>query len=288
VPHLSEVNEVMVAMAKPGTLTLKLAAHRLWIQTAFLAVWLDPLGLRMHNICGTVFHCYACPLATFACPVGILVSFSSLHIFPFVAVGTLVIVGAVFGGFICGYVCPFGLLQDMAARIRVRKFTLPNWFSYSRYLVLAVLVLAIPFFLGKDHPLAFCRLCPAGALEGAVPYMISQAAAGQAVAIPGFLKIAVLVLVLVGMVLVNRFWCRMCPLGAIFGIFNKVAFFFLKVNPAACTHCQICHTNCQMDIKPDETPNSQACVRCMACTECRPGAISLGNAADRGNSDSGK
>jgi ferredoxin-type protein NapH len=280
VPHLSEVRKVMVAMAKATTFTQKLAANRLWVQTAFLLVWLDPLALRMHNICGAVFHCYACPLALFACPIGIMANFSSLHMFPFMAVGTLVVVGAVFGGFVCGFACPFGLLQDMAAKIPVRKYRMPAWFGYGRYFVLIVLVLLVPFLFGENHWLSFCRICPAGALEGAVPYMVSQAAAGQAVTIPNPLKITVLVSVLVGMVLVYRFWCRLCPLGAIFGLFNKVSFFFLRVNPSACTHCQICHTNCQIGDAPEEKPNSGACVRCMGCTECRPGAITVGSVVD--------
>lgn len=271
----------MVAMAKVDTFTKKLAANRLWVQTAFLLVWLDPLALRMHNICGVVFHCYACPLALVACPIGILANFSALHILPLMAIGTIVAAGAIFGGFICGFACPFGLLQDLAAKIPARKFRMPTWFGYGRYIVLIVLVLMVPFFFGESHPLSFCRICPGGALEGAVPFMVSQAAAGQPVTIPNPLKIAVLAVVMVGMVFVYRFWCRLCPLGAIFGLFNRVSFFFLKVNPSACTHCQICHTNCRIGFAPEEKPNSDVCVRCMGCTECKPGAITVSHGLEK-------
>jgi polyferredoxin len=274
-PYLSKINKVMVTMAKKTSITQKLMTNRLWIQTAFLVVWLDPLALRLHNICGTVFHCYACPLATFACPVGILVNFSALHLFPFMAIGTLILAGAVFGGFICGYACPFGLLQDLAAKIPVRKFSLPEWVNYSRYFVLVGLVLAIPYFVGENHPLAFCKICPVGALEGAMPNMISQAAAGQVIAFPNTLKICVFIITIAGMLFVYRFWCKLCPLGAIFGMFNRVSVFFLKVNPAACTHCQICHTNCKIGAKPDIQTNNHSCVRCLDCTQCKPEAINV-------------
>ena len=47
------------------------------VQAAFLLAWLGPFGLRLHYLCGPVFHCYACPLATFACPIGVLANFST-------------------------------------------------------------------------------------------------------------------------------------------------------------------------------------------------------------------
>ncbi|MEN6384257.1 MAG: 4Fe-4S binding protein [Phycisphaerales bacterium] len=264
-------------MTKKTTLLEKLRVNRLWIQTAFLVIWLDPMALRLHNVCGTVFHCYACPLAAFACPVGILVNFSALHLFPFMAIGTLILVGAIFGGFVCSYICPFGLLQDLAAKIPVRKINLPKWFNCTRYFVLLGLVLVIPFLWGENHPLAFCRICPAGALEGAIPSMLSQAASGQKIVFPNNLKIVVFIVTVIGFVFVNRFWCRLCPLGAIFGLFNKVSVFFLKLNPAACTNCQVCHTNCKMGLKPDLQANDNNCIRCLDCTSCKPNALSVGS-----------
>ncbi|MCE5341342.1 MAG: 4Fe-4S binding protein [Planctomycetaceae bacterium] len=264
-------------MTKKTSFIEKLTASRIWIQTAFLLIWLDPMALRMHNVCGTVFHCYACPLATFACPVGILVNFSALHLFPFMAIGTLILVGAILGSFVCGYICPFGLLQDMAAKIPVRKFNLPQWFGSIRYLVLLGLVLAVPFFWGENHPLTFCKVCPAGALEGAVPNMLSQAAAGQKIIFPNTLKITVLLVTLTGMIFVNRFWCKLCPLGAIFGLFNKFSVFHLKLDPAVCTNCNICHTSCKIGVKPNLQPNHTNCIRCLDCTSCKPKALSIGS-----------
>jgi len=138
----------MVAMAKKTNLISKLVPLRMWVQSAFLLVWLDPLGLRLHSVCGFVLHCHSCPLATFACPIGIIAQFSALHIFPFIAIGLLIVVGGLVGSLICGWACPFGFLQDLVAKVPTHKYDPPKWAGYLRYVVLIVTVLAIPYFFG--------------------------------------------------------------------------------------------------------------------------------------------
>ena len=124
----------------------------------------------------------------------------------------------------CGWACPFGFLQDVIARIPTRKFTLPAWMGCFRYGVLAVFVLAIPFLWGEEHPLFFCRLCPAGALEAALPNVARLAVAGQAIVWPTAAKSIILVLTLVAMLFTWRPWCTLfCPLGAIYGLLNRVS-----------------------------------------------------------------
>ena len=259
-----------------NSLTSKLVPWRVWVQTTFLLVWLDPLGVRWHSVCAPVFHCYACPLATFACPIGVLATFSALHIFPFVALGLLVGVGALFGSLLCGWACPFGLAQDLAARVRTPKFDLPRWTGHLRYVVLVGAVLAVPFFFGADHPLFICGFCPAGAVEGAVPNMIRQAATGGTVVLPNPLKLTVLLLFVVTVFFVYRPWCRvLCPLGAIFSLFNRASVFFLHLDPSECTHCDRCHKLCQLGLQPQKSPNDSRCVRCLECTRCGPQVLSV-------------
>jgi polyferredoxin len=233
-------------------------------------------------MCGPVFHCYACPLATFACPIGVLASFSALHIFPFIAVGLLVLAAAVFGSLICGWACPFGFLQDLLGKIPTPRFDLPKWTAHLRYAVLIGAVFLVPYFFGKDHPLFVCRFCPAGGLEAAVPSMTSQALAGQQVVWPNALKVTILVLFLVAIFFMRRPWCRiLCPLGAIFSLFNRVSVFFLRLNPDKCTHCERCHKLCEFGIEPEKSPNDLRCVRCLECTRCGPGALTLGSIFQR-------
>jgi ferredoxin-type protein NapH len=259
-----------------NSLISKLVPQRAWVQAAFLLAWLDPLGVRWHNMCSPVFHCYACPLATFACPIGVLAQFSALHIFPFVAIGLLVGLGALFGSLLCGWACPFGFLQDLVARVRTPKFDLPRWTGHFRYVVLLGTVLAIPYFFGEGHPLFFCSFCPAGALEGAVPNIISQATRGESVSLPNPLKLTVLLLFLGAIFFVRRPWCRMlCPLGAIFSLFNGASAFFLRLDGEKCVDCGQCHKLCQVGLQPQKSPNDRQCIRCLECTQCKPGALTI-------------
>jgi len=266
----------MVAMANAKSLPFayRLSRWRRWVQGVFLLAWLDPLALRLHTICGPVFHCHSCPLATFACPIGVLANFSALHVFPFVAVGVLVIAAGLLGSFICGWLCPFGFLQDLAGRIPTPRFRLPRWSGYLRYAVLAGLVFAIPFFLGGDQLLFFCRLCPAGGLEAAVPVAVRQAMAGQKVALPGTVKIVIVSVLVVSMLFTWRPWCRLfCPLGAIYGISNRVSFAGLRFNPDKCDACGRCDGLCRYGASPPAASKDPACIRCLECTRC--GAITV-------------
>ena len=275
----------MVAMVKKSlkNLSAKLVGMRMWIQTAFLVVWLDPLGLRMHTICSPVFHCYACPLSTFACPIGVIAQFSALHMIPFAAIGLLITVGVLFGTLICGWVCPFGLLQDLAGNIPTKKFSLPNYAGYFRYVVLIVTVLAIPYFFGEDHWLFICRFCPAGAVEKRVPDMVGQAFAGQQIIWPDIVKFSALILFVTAIFFVRRPWCRVfCPLGAIFSLFNRTSAFFLRFNPEQCTDCKKCHKLCDYGIEPEKSPNDINCTRCLECTDCAPKALKLESIFTRG------
>ena len=185
----------------------KIARWRLPVQVLSLAVWLDPLLVRCHTVCSPVFHCYSCPLATFACPIGVMANFSAIHMIPFLALGTLVVAGALFGNFLCGWTCPFGLLQDLLDRVPTPKFGLPRWTSYLRFLVLLGLVVAVPYWWGDGHALFFCRVCPAGALEAALPNTVRAALNGGPVVWPTTAKIVILSGVVVMALFAWRPWC---------------------------------------------------------------------------------
>jgi len=276
-----------VAMAGKGVGKLKsgLAKYRARVQTAFLFVWLLPLGGALHNICGPVFHCYACPLATFACPIGVIANFSALHVFPFFALGMLAVVGGLFGAFVCGWACPFGFFQDVLGRIPTPRVKLPAWTGASRYVVLAAFVIIVPFLFGENHPLHICMLCPAGALEGAAPQMARQAAAGEAVSWPNMGKIAIVVAIVTAMFFTYRPWCTLfCPLGAIFGLFNRISVFFLRFKPGECISCDACHSMCKVGVKPDRRANDPRCIRCLDCTDCPTKALEVGSVFGGGKS----
>jgi ferredoxin-type protein NapH len=275
---------------KPRSLTARLAAWRSWVQAGFAVIWMNPLlNLRFHSVCSPVFHCYACPWATFACPIGVIAQFSALHVFPFVAVGTLIVFGSLFGGFMCGWVCPFGFLQDLFAKIPTPKFTLPMRAGYLRYVVLVGLVVVGPYLFGEkpvkvagvDVPVFICRVCPAGALEGAVPNVADAMVNGAAnVPWPSTLKLVILGLFLVAVFFVRRPWCTLfCPLGAIFGLFNRVAFFGLRFHDTKCIDCKNCRSMCQYGGTVEDRVDSVTCNRCLAGEKCQ--AVTLTTVLDR-------
>ncbi len=183
----------------------KLSRVRPWVQTGFLGVWLAPLGRWLHGIPGCVFHCYSCPLSSFACPIGVAANYAALlpavWEVPYLLIGLLLFVGAASGSLVCGWACPFGFLQDLLGKIVPRKIALPGWVGYFRYVVLVGLVILLPMILGaKGIPfdrqtISICRLCPAGALEAGLPYSVQSVMAGHGWVMSG-LKTGILIGVL--------------------------------------------------------------------------------------------
>ena len=92
-------------------------------------------------------------------------------------VGFLIFIGAIFGRLICGFLCPFGLIQDLLNKIpfpkKIRTFKGDKLLRKLKYVIFAVFVILLPMFLvdimGQGSPY-FCKLiCPAGTLEGGIP-----------------------------------------------------------------------------------------------------------------------
>ena len=81
---------------------------------------------RIKNLCVPGLNCYSCPGALGACPVGALqaVIGSWNFKFAFYVAGFLLFIGALFGRFVCGFLCPFGLVQDLLHKLPfVKKIT---------------------------------------------------------------------------------------------------------------------------------------------------------------------
>ena len=132
------------------------------------------IGWQAKYICFPVLTCHSCPLYLFACPIGVLVHFSGYHVLPFIAIGTILLAGALLGRIFCGWLCPFGYVQDLLHKIPSRKFRMPEWTGYIKYVVLALMVFLLPFLLGELTIFSFCRICPVATLEVTTPALISR------------------------------------------------------------------------------------------------------------------
>lgn len=239
-------------------------------------------------LCVPVLNCYSCPGALGSCPIGSLqaVIGGSGHGFPFYVLGTLMLFGLVLGRLICGFLCPFGWIQDLLAKIPVKKAALPPWLDrplrYLKYVVLAVFVLLLPDFLTDRFGVAppfFCKfICPAGTLEGGIPLLLLN---GELRALAGILfswKLLLMLAILAGAVFIPRCFCRyLCPLGAFYSLFNKFSLFRMELDHAKCTGCKKCERVCPMAVSVTGDINSAECIRCGRCTAvCPEEAISCG------------
>lgn len=238
---------------------------------------------KWKQFCNPGLNCYSCPAASFACPIGALqaVSGSMNFNFSFYAAGFLLAVGVLLGRSVCGYLCPFGLVQELLHKIPFPRIKLWRGFLYIKYVVLVVFVILLPVvatnYMGIGNP-AFCQfICPAGTLEAGIPLLLTHEELRQTIGTLFSLKMAILIVTIIGCLMVYRFFCKvLCPLGVIYGLLNKISIYHLEVDHSKCVNCRKCSRVCKMDVDPVKNPDSVECIRCGECVaECPKQAISL-------------
>ena len=229
------------------------------------------------QFCAPGINCYSCPGAIAACPLGSLQgSFSADHSTIYYVCGILLLYSLMFGRMICGWLCPFGLVQELVYKIKtpkVKKSPVTRLLSWFKYVVLVFFVFIVPvMYAFRDTPLpAFCKyICPAGTLEGGIG-LLSNAVNESYFSMLGPLftwKFALMVSILVGSVFIFRLFCRfICPLGALYGIFNKISVFGIKLDKSKCTECGLCQAHCKVDI---QHVGDQECISCGECIDICP------------------
>ncbi len=233
---------------------------------------------KSKGLCAPGLNCYSCPGAVLSCPLGSLQSglVSAQYKIPFYVIGTLLLFGILLGRLICGFLCPFGFLQELIYKIPTKKIPkgkVTRILSYLKYVILAVFVIAIPLI--KLVP-GFCKyICPAGTIEGGIPLVLTNEKLRPLLSFLFSWKVFVLAAVLLICMFCFRAFCRfICPLGAIYSFFNPISFFGIKVDNKKCNGCGACTKNCLLDVK---RVGDRECVQCGNCREKCPGkAISYG------------
>lgn len=232
---------------------------------------------RWKQFCNPGMNCYSCPAARLACPIGAMQAVSGSMNFKlsFYVIGFVLALGVVFGRAICGFFCPFGLIQELIYKIPFPKKKLWKWLTYVKYVLLEVFVVIMPVTmvneLGMSSP-AFCEyICPAGTLEGGIPLLSTHPELRATLGALFSVKACILIITLIGCLSVCRFFCKvMCPLGAIYGLLNKVSIYHMECNKKTCVSCGKCHNICPMDVDPVKNPNSAECIRCGKCVASCP------------------
>lgn len=243
---------------------------------------------RLKNICVPGLNCYSCPGSLGSCPIGALqaVLGSAKYQVSFYLLGFFLLVGTLLGRAVCGFLCPFGWIQELLHRIpfvkKVKSFPGDRPLRWMKYIILLIFVILLPLFLvdaaGTGSPW-FCKwICPAGTLEGGIPLILTNPALQEVVGFLFHWKLAILLVTILASIILYRPFCKyICPLGAIYALFNKISVYRYQVSPCKCTRCGQCESACPMQINPRTETNHGECIRCGACkTACDYGAITSG------------
>lgn len=234
---------------------------------------------------------------------------STATVFPWLAVASFLIVGILLGKSLCGWICPFGFIQDLVSFIKTKKMEISiathEGMVYIKYLILGIALLVSVTFsatkllggyetyeraFGIFAYAPFTALSPAETLFGTLPRMVQDFSAAimeksVSEALSGILFLPTLFWiqlfislgVLIFAVYVPRSWCKyFCPHGAIMAILNRFSFIGLRRDPVECVkgECRECVKACPMRVRilmlPWEKFNSPECIYCLKCADACP------------------
>lgn len=265
-------------MAAPRRTPARIARWSIQLGMVALVAY---LGIR-HQLVGPAAG--AAPLDSF-CPFGALETLPSLLAGSgfigkigssnLVLIGSVILVTIGLGAGFCGWLCPFGAVQDALSAVRRRLFGrallvpdgLHRVLRYGRWLVLGVVVWMSWQALG----LWFADYDPFRALFH--------------FKFESWVAVALVAGTVVGGLLVERFWCLyLCPLGAVVGGLGTLGVTKVRRDAGSCTDCGLCTNACpsRIDVQRQESVRDQLCTMCTECVESCPvpGALSVSTGRD--------
>lgn len=254
-----------------GTQVMAFAFHRLGIFRKLPGDWHAAIPRTSGITC--TLNCQACELAWLGCPIGMLQRYVLDSRIPFYVYGVVIAFGAALGRAICGWVCPFGLINDLLNKVSKRSYKPPEWFRGIKYLYLGgIVVLAM-----GTGTIFYCRYMCFGALLGVIPYWLTWQTVSAIWLIyhVGIFSAYVAFAYMVH----GRAWCRyFCPLGAILSLVNPISIVKRKIDRSSCTSCGSCKSVCPMGLDPikDDLKSKLDCIKCGRCvTKCHNNSLSI-------------
>ncbi len=236
---------------------------------------------KLKSLCIPGLNCYSCPGALGSCPVGSLqasLGKNGTNALIYV-LGFLFFFGGILGRYVCGWLCPFGLIQELLHKIpfpkKIGSFTGDKILRKLKYVILLLFVILLPLVTADAFGITdpwFCKyICPAGTLEGGVPLAAVNSAIRASVAFLYTYKVTLLIITALASLIIFRPFCKyICPLGAIYSFFNKISFAKINLDEEKCVSCGGCAKACPMNIDPVKNINGAECIRCRKCISCCP------------------
>jgi polyferredoxin len=194
----------------------------------------------------------------------------------------------------CGWICPFGLIQDWLSWLRKKMGARERYISPEgkkilgsiKYIFLFLIVLLPPLITAKILPpdlyLPFCNICPGKLILPLFAGETKYLAVNLDNAVTLWLSLALIAVtasVLVGVYFKDRLFCLFCPLLALIHILRPLTALRLVKEPSACLGCGNCRRNCQMDVAIIDQDIAQVqtieCLDCLRCLEACPSTGSL-------------
>lgn len=254
-----------------GSQVLAFAFHRLGIFRKLPGDWHAPIPRTSGITC--TLNCQACELAWLGCPIGMMQRYLIDTKLPLYVYGILVGFGAILGRAICGWICPFGLIQDLLDKVSTHRFRPPQWMRFIKFAFVGGIVLMVL----TTGTIFWCRYVCFGALLGVIPYWLTWQTVS---AFWLFYHLGIFAaFVSFSYMTHGRSWCRyFCPLGAILAILNPISVVKRKFNKRSCTDCGKCKEICPMDIDPikNDWRSKLDCIKCGRCSKtCHTNSLSI-------------
>jgi polyferredoxin len=286
------------------------SAQRIRQAVQYLSFVILMYGGRVGIHLGSALPCFACPFVPgcggFCYLMGLqgyigfgLVAGAAAGKEVLVALGwflVFVVSVALLGKVWCGWICPFGLIQDWLSWLRKKLGVRERYLSLGgkkaigsiKHIFLILIVTLPPLITAKILPpdlyLPFCNICPGKLLlplfAGETKYLALNLDNAVTLWVSVAL-IAVTASTLVAAFFKDRFFCLFCPLLALIHFLRPLTALRLVKEPTFCVGCGNCRRHCQMDVRVLDQNISQAqtmeCVDCLRCLEACPssGALSL-------------
>ena len=160
-----------------------------------------------------------------------------------------------FGVFYCGWICPFGSIQDIigkiATKLKIKRFKcsqkIQKHLVYLRYFLYTLVVVKLISMSWNPR--------------GRFGDILNGIELNE-------LLYTIVVVFLIASIFIDRPWCNyFCEKGAFYGLLSTFRIFGVKRDNNTCIHCHKCDKVCPMNILVESTDfvNHLNCIGCLEC-----------------------